>query len=742
MRLDRVLIMLCWMYSTPLCGVRMPRTLDDFVQYSYALPELSDWSGSWSDPDFEAVYLSQMPGVLHVLKDLFSGRPVWSFDMLRSQVYRAQKMCAQSPKKSEVRELHIAKGDRVILWGDVHGAYHSFLRDLKELEKQGIITQDLRIASGCYFIMLGDDLSCSPYALQQLSLELLLLERNPDRFFCLSSLSKKSGQWKDFITLRLPLLMYGSHHAYGWLKRAGRFLPLEAELNEFFRSLYRAVLLQHTHQEEGQIYCTDDIAPDDILLSAKTRAVIAGETKRIIPGGRLGLNFVGYDYGTTCWSLFSSPIKVYQDKYDFYRDSFVILHVGETFRDNSLIHFSRDIRGEGSFETTYGDLLTGIMRSTMKEISTIQQMPLYCFGSSVALFGGYGAGGMPIKQGIEAAVVQVNEAGGVNGYLLYPIILDDAYDSRIAVRNVRELTEERHVDVLVSPQGTPTLSAYIDRVKNGDVAVLFPRSGAEKFYNRELKFLVHSLASTRDEVHALMDQMVNEFKVKTFAFVYPADAFGIPFVRMVKEELRRYGITESRDFVYYQGQTDFTDLTKKLRESTDECVGIFMTGNAPVREFLNGLGMEFFLKKAVFTMSFLDSSPFNYFVKERGLKLTMSYPVPDPRAADLSLFQDFYKAIEPYGFTYNASTFEGYLAVRLLVEALKHIDPPFTKEAILHYFEGFQQYPFGGLHLTFNPETRGVGMPVFIITGENRWFKYQHQRRVAEGDLRNVSAIG
>lgn len=736
MKAQRTFLLLVFLGVGQFCTARTPNTLDDFVRYADSLPELTPWMGNWTNPDFEPVYLSQRPGPFTRFIRLFNGhRPEWTFTDFEAVLKRVLATQSSRPRPDKVLDLVVNDGVRIVFWGDLHGAYHSFLRDLKELELQGMITQDLHIAKGCYFILLGDDITRSPYSLQQLTLEFLLFERNPDQFIYLSSPREQEGGWRSSLSVRRPLIIYGGNWWDGWSKTLDAELPLEQEMGQFFNGCPQAVVLRYADGTKGQIYCAQDMTANEITLSAKTRAIIVGETRRNVAKGYTGLDFVGYDYGSTYWSLLSSPIKVYQDHLDFYHDSFAILTMGKTLRDAYLTHYYRDTRDKGGFKTAFGDVVTGMVRQTLQEIRVCQQMPLYRFGSSTALIGGYGAAGVPIKQGIEAACVQINREGGVNGHLLYPIVLDDEYTGRLAAINARKLTDEYGVDVFVSPQGTPTLNAYLDRVQKGEIAVLFPRSGAIKFYNKELTYLINSIASVGDEVHALMDQMVNEFKIRTFAFVYPNDSFGLPFMETVKNELKKYGITTTYDIVYQHGQTDFTDQMKKTRESLDDGVGIFMTGNAPVREFLSGLGMEFFLSKAVFMTSFLDSVPFNQFVDERGIKFTMSYPVPDPRAVDLPIFQDFNRAMKLYGLSYNASLFEGYLAVKLLADALKHLKPPFTKEAILHYFEGLKNYSFGGIDLTFNPETRDFGMPVFIITSEDRWVKYQNRRRVAEGSV-------
>lgn len=710
-------------------------TLDDFLRHAATLPENTPWSGDWGDPDFEDVFLKQSPDVFRrVFDSLGISSLTWSIldleDALRTYLSR-------NSKYKEVYDLAVDQQSKLVVWGDLHGAYHSFLRDLKELESRGIIDKKLRFAPGYKGIIIGDVASRSPYVLQQLTLILRLFEQNPGAFLMLGTAEERNGNWKNFLAMRQPLVIYTKAWWESLLKKTSpnTVLPLEQPLTQFFNSLPLVVALTYGDGAAGRIYCGEKKIGMEYLKPKSSSALITGDIEASSAYSHAGLNLLGYNYGATCWSLISSPIQVHQQHLNFYFDSFFLLSIGADIRKTYITHFFRDCRTRDPFKVEYADVFTGIVRNALADLAVIQAMPIFNFGSMLALFGGYGSAGVPLKQGIEAAVIEVNNKGGVNGYLLYPVIFDDEYTGRLAAFYARKLTDEYGVDIFICPQGTPTLRAYIDRVKRGEIAVLFPRSGATQFYDRSLKYLINDLAPVDDEVHALMDQMVNEFKIRHFSFIYPVDDFGLPFMDTVRRELKGYGITSTLDVPYEHGQTDFTDQIKKLRESTDEGVGIFITSNAPIREFLSGLGMEFFLSKAVFMTSFLDTLPFNQFVTERGISFTMSYPVPDPRAVDLPIFHDCKQAIKSYGLSYNASLFEGYLAVKLFIDALAHLKPPFTKEAVIGYFEGLKNYSFGGLNLSFRPEFRDLNMPVFIMTSERRWVAYKDRRRVAEGEF-------
>ncbi|MCL5436835.1 MAG: ABC transporter substrate-binding protein [Candidatus Dependentiae bacterium] len=719
------------------------QTLDDFVLYARTLPELTAWKGTWLDPDFEETFFALRPGVFALSADALGiHRLSWKVEDLRAALRASNERVKQAPPKKTLN-FTVQLGTRYVFWGDLHGAFHSFLRDLKELERQGAITQDLTIREGYTFILLGDVINRSPYSLQMLSLVIALREKNPENFIYLAGQHEKDGYWKSFLTMRQPLGLYYRHWWESNLKKPEVSLHMQHELTEFFSYLPESIMLGYADNAEGHVFVGQDVGGhEEVLAHPSFKAAIVGETRKNLVQARVGLGFVGFVYGVSQWSILSSPIKVYQDHFHFYQDSYVILTIDQTWRRALLTEYHRDMRTDMPFEIEYMDLISAVHRKSEAEIREIQKQPLYFFGSTLALLRGAGSSGMPLKDGLEAAVLACNERGGVHGQLLYPVILDDSYDDKVAEQNVALLQEGYGIDVLVSPQGTPTLRRYLDRVKRGEIAVLFPRAGADQFYTKDLKYLVNSIAPVSEEVSALMDQMVNEFKVRDFAFMYPADSFGRPLMESVRAELKKYGIERALEVMYQQGQITLKDQAEELRESSSDGVGLFITGNTPVREVLSSLEMEFFLSRVVFTTSFLDSVSVNQFIADRGIEYTMSFPVPTPAAVELPIFKALDRIIRPLGLSYNSSLFEGYLAAELFIDALAHVALPFTKEKVIAYLEGLKNYDFGGLHLTFDPQRRDFGMPVFIVTSEGRWAEYQRGRRVAEGVILKPAAGG
>ena len=68
---------------------------------------------------------------------------------------------------------------------------------------------------------------------------------------------------------------------------------------------------------------------------------------------------------------------------------------------------------------------------------------------------------------------------------------------------------------------------------------------------------------------------------------------------------------------------------------------------------------------------------------------------------------------------YDVFSLEAFLTTSLLVDVMKRIKGPITREKIAKKLESFYDDKFQGLTLTFNPNTRSLARYVWIETADN-----------------------
>jgi len=118
------------------------------------------------------------------------------------------------------------------------------------------------------------------------------------------------------------------------------------------------------------------------------------------------------------------------------------------------------------------------------------------------------------------------------------------------------------------------------------------------------------------------------------------------------------------------------------------------------------------------------SQAFQKFLQDRGVNFLPTSVVPDPFTSDLEIAREHRERMKARGLSPTTNSLEGYIAAELFVDAVKHLDPPFTKEKMLGYFESLKDYKFKGLSLTFNPQRRDLSQHVWLRTFEGKWIIY------------------
>ena len=61
-----------------------------------------------------------------------------------------------------IQKMYLKPGMKFVMFGDLQGAFHSFVRDLQELQRHGVIDDTFRILKPDHYIILNGDLVVRP----------------------------------------------------------------------------------------------------------------------------------------------------------------------------------------------------------------------------------------------------------------------------------------------------------------------------------------------------------------------------------------------------------------------------------------------------------------------------------------------------------------------------------------------------------------------------------------------------
>lgn len=695
-------------------------TFDEVWNLMRDLPEsVPSSNGSWLDPDYSHFYQSCKTWARQRLPTVLSGHPpvdtpdfVARFNALTQ---RNKKKNGAKKKIPTFADITVAPSSKLIVFGSLHGALHSFKRDLIDLKKKKLLDDNFHLADGVYLFVLGDAINRSPYSIELLRVLLPLLERNDGRCFYVRGVEERNGHWEDFLSMN-----YLVNH----LK-----VPFRDALNAYFDTLPdgMCVFVKGNDPHECFYLSATTEFTSTALQKAEIKVMIMGEQREApVTWEHEGLDFWGFNSGVALWAAMSSQTLLYQTFMKFFYDSYSVIDVTLHCNESIITLWKHDVRKpeKEEYTSTAWFAAFGIPvrpSGIPKEIKV---------GSTMALLDEYNATAMAIKDGFEASLMRANEDNVIPGYFIRPIILDDMQSVRRARANVLKLKQKYGVDLIVLPQGTQTLDKILDLVNEKDIFVAFPRTGLAKFRDPNIKNILHFRPTYDREMEILINFMIDYYKVKKFAFVYQSGLLGDALLNASHKVLQSRGITTWLDvpFVRDPSSVDPQLLQRSMEKlilSDVEVIAVLISSNSYIEYFLAAVGISFFVGRYLIGPSFLEDATFRRFVTRQGIDFTLPSILPNVNDKENALSKKARKITKEYGVELDVNTMEGVTAGELIIQALKQIGQPFTAKRIFDFFESMHAYDFFGAKISFDPKTRSLTFPIFIRTASNVWREFR-----------------
>jgi len=727
-------------------------TLHQIKQYCQQYTEETKPEGhSWHFLDYSSFYEKNKPTFFKKIM-YFLGimqRPTWAPDKFQKQLKKvvAQRKEKNFPKNM-VSGLYAAEDTHIVIWGVLHGALHSFARCLEWLETQGIIDNNLHIIKSNYFFVFnGDLIDRSPYSLELLSVALALLYNNPDNVIYLKGEHETDNFWHNFNTKRA--LQFYFPHIYG------QEVPLDNFMNDLFNSLPLALYLitqdnphstirisplnRRSQRINEELYGSffDDVYNNQnhlIYYDLSERkptthpmdipALITTEDWLKDNRTQTGLGQLNPEFGSTTWAFFSCPTPAYQTYFDFFYDAFGIIDFHQDI-DKTIINLHhQDIRTLDGFKL-------------YAQYNAISSQPLpagnnYSSANNINIGSTMGLDRGPMfgKQTNQTLSLKLNEQNqefnGINNNHIRLWAYNDNYVPYLARRNILTLVDQ-DIKIILTPVGSPTLGDYLDIAQKNQLAILFPISGSLPFRDPKLTSIIHACVGYVDEIKILLEVLIKDYGVRRIAFFYIEDGTMIDTVQAAHELLKSHGITEWMDVPHSRAATNFREQADKIKEAQPDAIG-FLTQEPQAKELVRQIGIDMIVNSKLFAISSAGVTPFRRFVKKIGLSFLYSNVTPDPFTSDLPIVKE-YRALLNKKWHYNYTLFalETFIATSILIDALKHLEPPYTTQKIMTLLESYNNYEFKGLTLTFNPKTRTLLQSVWLDTDSrnNKFVEYK-----------------
>ena len=328
-------------------------------------------------------------------------------------------------------------------------------------------------------------------------------------------------------------------------------------------------------------------------------------------------------------------------------------------------------------------------------------------GSSAAMTGPLASLGLDLKQGLDAAIAQINARGGVQGRNLQLQMLDDGYVPARSVENVRKMVSEGSIFALLSCVGTPNNTAILPLIEEANLPYVAPLTGASSLRRASSRNVFHVRASYTDETQRLI-QRVGSMGISGMTVVYMDNAFGREVLADARKTMAGLGMQPGIEVALDTEGKNLPQVVSQVLASRPSAVFLATAGavSAAAVQALRKPSPS--LPIAALSVALGSDALKSLGATGNGVALTMVFP--DPNHAKTPLVREYQSAMRAVGLNeFSAGSFEGYINTRVLAEGLERAGKDPSRAKLRQALSTLRGLELGGFTVDFPPTTPYVG---------------------------------
>lgn len=344
-------------------------------------------------------------------------------------------------------------------------------------------------------------------------------------------------------------------------------------------------------------------------------------------------------------------------------------------------------------------------------------------GQTAGFTGAVADGVKETADGAKLYFNAINKRGGVNGQQIELISLDDKFDPKLAKENARILIEEKNVLAMFLTRGTPHTEAVIEILDKNSVPLIAPSTGAMVLHTPVKKHIFNVRSTYQREAERVVIHL-NSLGVKRIAMIQTDDSFGADGAAGVIRGLETSGLKAVLNEKIDRAKPDFIKVGPAVVASNAQAV-ILVASGANVVLGTNALRAAGSSAQIV-TLSNNASSGFVKSMGANARGVMVSQVFPSERAVAFAFIkeaQDLQKK-EKNASELSPAMLEGFVAAKVMVEALRQAGPTPTRTKLQNALETMKKFDVGGLLIGFNPEDHtGLDFVDMSVIGSDGRFK-------------------
>jgi branched-chain amino acid transport system substrate-binding protein len=347
--------------------------------------------------------------------------------------------------------------------------------------------------------------------------------------------------------------------------------------------------------------------------------------------------------------------------------------------------------------------LAGVLASFLLLAATTamaQQNGTVRLGQSLPLSGPLTELGTEYRDGAQAYFKWINGKGGVHGRKIELVTLDDGYVVERTVDNVRKLVDQENVFALFGMFGTANYSALLPLVNESAIPSVAPYTGSDDLRAQRSPTTFWLRASYGDETEKIVDQLTT-LGINRIAVFYQDDAFGKAGLGGVEAALAKRKLKVLATGVYDKTKNDVGEAVKAIGGADPQAV-VMISTYKPTAAFVKqmraaGRAPQFF------ALSVVGVKALNAELGTEAAGIAISQVVPFPENSTAPVVREMRQLpaeMQPSaGITYT--TLEGFIAAKVMVEALRRAGPNASREQLLAALATMKDFDVGGFPVNY-----------------------------------------
>lgn len=304
--------------------------------------------------------------------------------------------------------------------------------------------------------------------------------------------------------------------------------------------------------------------------------------------------------------------------------------------------------------------------------------------------------------GAKAYFAAVNRQGGVHGRQIELKSYEDGRDAKRVIENTERLVTQDKVFALFGYRSTPSVEATLPIITREKVPMIAPFSGSKSLRVPHQPLIFHMRASYHQEAMRMIEHLTT-LGVRKIALLYQDDSFGKNGQEGFQEALAKAGVKPVAASSYPRANYDVRGAVAIIAAAKPDAVAM-ACGSKGCIDFVTQM-KEQGARPQFLMLSNVNSDDFVQALGDNRRGVVMTQIVPYPWSPTVPLAREFRQVLKEHAPTVpvSYSSFEGFIAAKLVVSALRSAGPDLTRAKFIAALESMNELDLGGFRVRFSP---------------------------------------